>query len=293
MGIKGLGKFLRKKFPQCIRETSLSAYQQQRAVIDTPIFMYRFCAVNPDTCLKMFERQLQVFSSHGIVPTYIFDGIQPASRTNKEGVDLKTNTLDQRRKRKREWKEKANDDTLSVADRMVYETRVRSIPTARHYQELKELLTSRGIAYVDAEADAEKACAKACLDGTADVVFSEDFDVLPFGWTLTTGLGRKKMVEYNLNDILKATKCTHHMFVDFCILCGCDFCPSIGNVGPVRALKLIQAHTDIDTILTYLDRNKYKVPDIFPYAEARKVFQHLDSETPKPSSSSRGFFEFL
>ncbi len=309
MGIKNLGKFIRKKYPQCVREVSLQHYRDKRAVIDTPIFMYRFCSVNPDTCIQMFERQLKQFQHWNIVPTYVFDGVPAATsaRTTSDGKDLKEGTLEERRKRKRDWKEKANDESLPVADRMVYQSRLRSIPTKQHFRDLQSMLTTRAISFVQAESDAEKECVALCLQGQADVVFSEDFDVLPFGWNLSTGLGRKTMLEYDLHAIQEAMGFTHEMFVEFCILCGCDFSPSIGNVGPVRALKLLQVHKNIDTLLTFLDRKKYTVPDPFPYNDARHAFQAFDSTAPEGTSSletsssasnstnkaSVCFFEFL
>ena len=312
MGIKNLGKFIRKKYPQCVREVSLKDYRDKRVAIDTPIFMYRFCSVNPDTCIQMFERQLKQFRLWNIVPTYVFDGVPAttSARTTSDGKDLKEGTLEERRKRKREWKEKANDETLPVADRMVYQSRLRSIPTKQHFTELQSMLTSQQVSFIRAESDAEKECVALCLQGKADVVFSEDFDVLPFGWNLSTGLGRKTMLEYDLKAMLDAMKFTQEMFVEFCILCGCDFSPSIGNVGPVRALKLLQVHGNIDTLLTFLDRKKYTVPDPFPYKEARHAFQALDSTTPSEgtpppaaaslsassnstSNASVCFFEFL
>ena len=309
MGIKNLGKFIRKKYPECVREVSLQHYQNQRAVIDTPIFMYRFCSVNPDTCIQMFKRQLQQFEHWNIVPTYVFDGVPAATsaRTTSTGKDLKEGTLEERRKRKREWKDKANDESLPVADRLVYQTRLQNIPTRQHYAELQTFLTSCNVTFLTAESDAEKECVARGLQGKADVVFSEDFDVLPFGWNLSTGLGRKKMLEYDLKQIQNAMGFTHEMFVEFCILCGCDFSPSIGNVGPVRALKLLQVHKNIDTLLTFLDRNKYTVPDPFPYHDARNAFQALDSTAPSEGTSegtlsdssnsinkaSVCFFEFL
>ncbi len=38
-------------------------------------------------------------------------------------------------------------------------------------------------------------------------------------------------------------------FVDLCILCGCDYCPSIRGIGPTTALKLIKRHKDLEGVL--------------------------------------------
>ena len=41
----------------------------------------------------------------------------------------------------------------------------------------------------------------------------------------------------------------HDQFIDMCILCGCDYCPTIPKIGPVRAMKLIQKYGSIDVFL--------------------------------------------
>jgi flap endonuclease-1 len=298
MGIKGLGKFIRSKHPQALREVSLASFRGKQVAVDAPIFMYRFCAVNPDTFLAMFQRQIQTFQKHDIVPTYVFDGARTATQTClKNGVqqDLKTETLQLRRKRKANWKEKAEDESLSVAERLSFQQKVNNVPTAEKYRELKQMLVEWEIPFLVAEGDAEKKCVELCKAGKAEVVFSEDFDVLPFGWNLCTGLGRKKMVEYDVKILCDSLRLTHEEFVDFCILSGCDYCCTIGNIGPVRALKLLQVHHSIENILQYIDRSKYKVHDHFPYTEARKEFQTFCSSSPNSSESTTTscFFEFL
>ena len=65
---------------------------------------------------------------------------------------------------------------------------------------------------------------------------------------------------------------THEEFVDMCILCGCDYCPTIPKVGSVRAFKNI---TDHKTIENYIESDKS--PEIseefkMKYPLARKLF---------------------
>ena len=42
---------------------------------------------------------------------------------------------------------------------------------------------------------------------------------------------------------------THEQFLDFCILCGCDYCPVVPKVGNVTAMKLIKTHGSIEKII--------------------------------------------
>ena len=64
------------------------------------------------------------------------------------------------------------------------------------------------------------------------------------------------------------------MLVDFAILCGCDFCPKIRNIGPQTAYDLIRKYKNLERILQNLDRTKYDVPPEFSrqYKEARNIF---------------------
>jgi flap endonuclease-1 len=63
------------------------------------------------------------------------------------------------------------------------------------------------------------------------------------------------------------------MFIDMCILLGCDYCDSIKGIGPTRAVTLIHDHKNIESILKHLDPKKYPVAEDWPYKEARDLFK--------------------
>ena len=77
-------------------------------------------------------------------------------------------------------------------------------------------------------------------------------DTLVFGAEkLIRGFNKKNMtssfdagstptVEITLSKILQESSLSYAQFVDFCILCGCDYTPKIEKIGPVNALKLIK-----------------------------------------------------
>lgn len=45
---------------------------------------------------------------------------------------------------------------------------------------------------------------------------------------------------------------TDDQFIDMCILCGCDYCPSIKGIGPKTALSLLQKHGDMEAVVKVL-----------------------------------------
>lgn len=65
-----------------------------------------------------------------------------------------------------------------------------------------------------------------------------------------------------------------------CILLGCDYCETIPKVGPTTALKLIKEHKTIEKVLESLG-DKYKVPENWPYQDARELFAKPDVLAPK------------
>ncbi|XP_056165153.1 flap endonuclease 1-like [Syzygium oleosum] len=62
-------------------------------------------------------------------------------------------------------------------------------------------------------------------------------------------------------------------FIDLCILSGCDYCESIRGIGGLTALKLIRQHGSIENILENINKQRYQIPDNWPYGEARLLFK--------------------
>jgi flap endonuclease-1 len=63
------------------------------------------------------------------------------------------------------------------------------------------------------------------------------------------------------------------MFIDICILCGCDYTDSIRGIGPKKAFEFIKRYKNIETLLAHLDKKKYPIPESgFHYEKARALF---------------------
>jgi len=68
-------------------------------------------------------------------------------------------------------------------------------------------------------------------------------------------------------------------FVDLCILLGCDYLDPVPKVGPTTALKLIRDHGSLEKVVEAIEndpKEKYKLPDDWPYTDARELFFHPD-----------------
>lgn len=54
---------------------------------------------------------------------------------------------------------------------------------------------------------------------------------------------------------------------------GCDYCDSIRGIGPQTALKLVRQHGSMESILENINKERYQIPDDWPYEEARRLFK--------------------
>ena len=115
-------------------------------------------------------------------------------------------------------------------------------------------------------------------EGLVYGIATEDMDSLTFGCPillrhLMDPVSKKApVVEFNLEQALTELELTKAQFVDLCILCGCDYCEKIPNIGPVSALKLIKKYGSLEEVIESLDKERFKIPEYYPYEEARKLF---------------------
>ena len=154
--------------------------------------------------------------------------------------------------------------------------------TKEHNEECKRLLTLMGIPYINAPCEAESQCALLAKNGHVFAAASEDMDTLTFSSPillrhLTFSESRKmNIMEIHLDKVLEGLQFTMDQFIDLCILLGCDYCDSIRGIGPTRAVQLIKDYNCIEKVIENLDTTKYKIPENWPFKEARDLFKNPD-----------------
>ncbi|XP_077284272.1 flap structure-specific endonuclease 1 [Arctopsyche grandis] len=283
MGILGLAKIIADAAPQAIKESEIKNYFGRKIAIDASMCLYQFLiavrsegaqltSVDGETTSHLmgtFYRTIRLLEN-GIKPVYVFDGKPP---------DMKSSELVKRAER-REDAQKELAKATEIGDTAMIEKFNRRLVkvTKQHGEEVKELLKLMGVPFVDAPCEAEAECAALVRAGKVYAVATEDMDALTFGSNIllrhmTFSEARKMPVqEFQLDRVLEGLSLTKDEFVDFCILLGCDYCPSIRGIGPKRAIELIHQHRSIENILKNIDTNKYPPPDGWNYAQARKLF---------------------
>jgi exonuclease-1 len=154
--------------------------------------------------------------------------------------------------------------------------------------EMRHLLVTqcklRGIPFLVAPYEADAQLAKLAHCGIADVVISEDSDLLAYACprvlfkiNFKIGKGDEIQIMRDLasNDSLSFRNWSQDMFVYMCILAGCDYCEGIPGVGIKTAHKYVRMYRNPAKMFKSL-RASGKMPDKFEDAFwiAYQTFRH-------------------
>ena len=282
MGIRQLNKIINLYSPSAIKEISIDDIIGSKIAIDSSIFIYKYRHVDrnsENSHLNGFLYKLCFYLKKGIIPIFIFDGYPPEAKKQtlidrgekKDKIKQKINNLEEIIKSKLFTEQLPNELSINIEIRKL-KNQITNV-TKIHRQECKYFLKLLGIPIIESEGEAEQTCAILQKKGIVDYTFTEDTDSLTFGAPKVLKSAKKveKIIITDLNQILMDFKFNMDEFIDFCILCGCDYCPTINRIGPKTAFELIKKYRNIETVLDNI-KNKYKIPDNFDYKTARMLF---------------------
>lgn len=296
MGIQGLNPFLNDLMTRT-RTLPLSEFSGQPIAIDGHFWGYVNISIankvvagytapeSPEreaVLRKWYSSALEtvlLFLSHDITPVFIFDGEHPP-----EKAAIQDKRKEARRKDKERIKELQSEfeglspldyDQEKVKELRKLLSRCNYI-AIEEFTSLKKLLQGIGIPVLQAKGDAEQLCAALAKEGLVSGVMSEDTDNLVYGCPLLiTNINtnfekqEKEATVVFLKDILRNLGMDQSKFIDFCIMCGCDFNTRIPRIGPKTAYSLLQ-NEDLENIpydLTPLN-----------YERCRQIFSHCPPE---------------
>lgn len=281
MGIRGLNTIIKKYSPDSIREISIKDVSNSIVAIDCSILLYKFKYASkiPNSHLIGIANRVKFYLMNAILPVFVFDGSPPEAKRNtiakrhaaKEKLYIR---IDELRKEVPETEIRAKEiqeEIEKISSQLI-------IIKKCHIEECKEMLNLCGIPFCTAPEDAEKYCAFLQQNGLVDYTVTDDTDAITFGCNkiLKTSINRN-IVYIDSEKILSDLQMTKDMFIDFCILSGCDYTDTISQIGPVTAFNLIKEHKSIDKILETVK----KPCDSFDYKTARNIFSTFDYEIPE------------
>ncbi|KAG1780602.1 PIN domain-like protein [Suillus placidus] len=308
MGIKGLTALISEHAPKAIIEHDIKTLFGRKVAIDASMSIYQFLIAVRQKDGEMLTNDAGETTSHlmgffyrtirivenGIKPAYVFDGKPP---------ELKSGVLSKRFERREEAKEEGEEaketGTAEDVDRL---SRRTVKVTKEHNEECRRLLKLMGIPVIVAPSEAEAQCAELARGGKVYAAGSEDMDTLTFNAPilyrhLTFSEAKKAPInEINLQKALEGLEMDMSLFIDLCILLGCDYLEPIRGVGPKSALKLIREYGGLAGVVEHLrekqaekeekaadaeDGAKKKkggvqIPEEWPWEEAKKLFEKPD-----------------
>jgi len=282
MGIIGLSEFLRQNNVQ--KKTAHLSELRTKFGVDMCNFMYKYKYVGgTKAVIYNVCRLIMCVRKHGGCATLIFDGAYGAEkvdevnrrRQNRKNIEerrdktkrayetYRNNPLDEESKKilkelreTQTIKDNFAEDPDKVDLNFVWkklEAMSKSLVklTDEDFTAVKDMLKVFGIEYVEALVECDHA-AKYLYDKQEICgIFTQDSDTIAYGihWITDLDYNTGIVSYYDADDVLDKMDMTKEEFMDFCILCGCDYNKRLVKIGPCSAFKLIHEFHSIERII--------------------------------------------
>lgn len=293
MGIKDLNGFLKEHAPEGIALKHFSELSGKTVAVDTSIYFYKFLYKN-ERFLESFFNQIAHLRQYNITPIYVFDGRPPVEKMDeinvrkarKQVIKNEIANLKQEIENIKSGEDEEKKKQIMAINFKLAKAKKKLIyVTPENIKELKYMLDLMNIKFIQANGEADSVCSKLNSNGVVDMVLSDDMDLLVTGTKVLLRdycLGNNKITVYDTNVILDKLELCYNKWVDFCILCGCDYSKRIRGMGPNNSFKLIKECENIEQVVNnYVGEDKkFKTtPNSFDYVKARdlmKFCKHYD-----------------
>lgn len=250
MGIKYLNKHLQSNCSNSIKQISLHELSGKRIVIDTSIYLYRFLGEN--ALLENFYLMISIFRQYNIIPLFIFDGKPPIEKEEllKKRKAGKKEAESKYKELKRKLYDVPEDEKREIEDTML--TLKKDFIRVHHtdIENVKMLIQSYGVSYIEAPGEADKLCAKMVCKNKAYACLSEDMDLFVYGCPRVLrylSLLKKKVIMYDLKGIIGDMKMSFDEFQSICIVSGTDYnLDSDNSTNLSQTLKYFKKYKSID-----------------------------------------------
>lgn len=315
MGIKDLYNVIKEHCPEQLVTIHFSKLAGYRIAIDISVFLYKFIrSAGPERWVDPFLMLMCIIKQHHARAICIFDGPnfpiekkieQDARRSSSEKIKEKLKEVTRiLHKVQEEYVpyDLSIDDVLRkdiglllninpLQDSTNYKNPVevcdllqksvdkytkQTIPiTSEFAEKAKTIMDILGIAYFQADGEAEGLCCDLAVYGEVDCVLTEDTDVLAYGTPIMLSkldLSRGTVTFIKHENLVRGLGLDAMSFKDLCIMLGCDYnsraktYPKKKNGKPVgigakKAFELIQTYKSIERMEDVLvDSSVLKYP---------------------------------
>ena len=287
-----------------VREMGCAA--ENAVAVDVSVLMHKIihgrstrAGAGVEEVAQQFVKYANYFTSGGRHAYFVFDGEPAELKANHEKVKR-----EERRERTKEKISDVSDRRLAIEHAVATsataeekaelrrelalvrheEKRLQTQilrPTRHHFDRVWQALKGlSGVTVCQAHDDGEAGCAALARAGKVALCISTDADLLPYGspFSLLEFESAKDRMGsvICLEEVHRALEMDRDMFVEFCILCGCDFTPKLPGIGNVKAESLIKKHGTIQAFLSSSAASKFSPEDVdgFLWREAKDLFMN-------------------
>lgn len=302
MTIKNLKQFLKDKCGHVFKKTNIQTFKGYKIAIDVSGLAYKYWDPQQRNVIKRMNDPfgeipiseiehlwlqsiwtlINKFLKAGITPVMVFDGPPPKEKSNV--INDRTSKKALAKSKVDEYKAKLLEtpalfrsilDIQKLKDLMCG----MSLLSTDNYQTLRLFFNGLGLPVLQAKNEAEELCCALCRDSLVAAVYCDDGDCLAHltpCWIFGKSEGSIIEFEYILlDDVLKALKFTKEMFIDLCIMSGCDYNSNIKGLAIGNSYKKIK---ELGSIENYASSKDAEDISILNHEICRNLFAKRDSK---------------
>uniref|UniRef100_A0A5B7CBH9 Exonuclease 1 n=1 Tax=Davidia involucrata TaxID=16924 RepID=A0A5B7CBH9_DAVIN len=224
-----------------------------------------------DYCMN----RVNLLRHYGVKPILVFDGgflPMKSEQENKRARGRKENLA-------RAMEHESNGNSAAAYE--CYQKAVDISPSVAY--ELIQVLKQENVYYVVAPYEADAQMTFLAVSKQVDAVITEDSDLIAFGCPRIIykmdKFGQGVEFQYSMlqqNKELNFTGFTKQMFLEMCILSGCDYLQSLPGMGLKRAYALVKKFKSYENVIKHLKYSTVAVPPSYEesFKKAVLTFQH-------------------
>lgn len=245
MGIRNLNKYLKKNCKKSINNVHLSELKNKTIIIDTSIYLYRF--ITEGSLIENIYQMITILLKYNIEPIFVFDGKPPIEKNGT--INQRKNERETARDQYKVLEQQLNNN-ISVTEKKnilkemnLLKRQIVSIKKKDIY-DVKELINSFGVKYVDSQGEADELCAYLVNNNKGWGCLSDDTDMFVYGCKYVLrelNLINHSVYVYNTSSILNELDITENDFKDILILSSTEYDNNI-NIRLIDILNVYQKY---------------------------------------------------